>query len=105
MDVRLAAIVVALVLPLSAQEAPRQSRPSSPSSAALLARAAHANDFAAFDTQYRATPVPAFRALHELWTYSVTEPGGAFYGVDMYQRFTRAYPAFAAAIGPHRIVD
>jgi hypothetical protein len=49
--------------------------------------------------------VEAFRPLHEIWTYSVTDPGGAFYGPEMYQQLASAYPSFAATIGPHRIVD
>jgi hypothetical protein len=91
--VHLAIVVLALVaLPLFAQED-------------ALASAAHANDFATFDALYRAKPVEAFRPLHELWTYSVTDPGGAFYGQERYQKLAASYPSFAATIGPHRIID
>jgi hypothetical protein len=100
--IQLTAIAVAfLVVPLLAQE----SRPAAPSNAARLAEAARANDFTTFDTLYRAAPVPAYQTLHELWTYSVTDPAGAFYGADRYNQLVAAYPGLAAAIADHRIVD
>ena len=74
-------------------------------SAPTLESAARANDFPTFDALYRAEPDPAFRALHELWTYSMTDPVGAFYGAEMYQRFSREDPAYAEFIEPYRIVD
>ena len=74
-------------------------------SAPTLESAARANDFPTFDALYRAEPDPAFRALHELWTYSMTDPVGAFYGAEMYQRFSREAPAYAEFIEPYRIVD
>jgi hypothetical protein len=72
--------------------------------------AARANDYAAFDTLYRDAAqrgelVGAFAALHELWTFSMTDPVGAFYGAETYQRLTRAYPGFARYIEEYRIVD
>jgi hypothetical protein len=75
-----------------------------------LAGAARNNDFVSFDALYREAKqrgenVAAFEALHELWTYNMTDPIGAFYGADMYQRLSRAYPGFAAFIADHAIVD
>jgi hypothetical protein len=75
-----------------------------------LVDAARANDYAAFDTLYRDAVqrgelVGAFAALHELWTFSMTDPVGAFYGAETYQRLTRAYPGFARYIDEYRIVD
>ena len=74
-------------------------------SAPTLESAARANDFPTFDTLYRAKPDPAFRALHELWTYSMSEPTGAFYGADRYERLAREYPAYGGFIAQYRIVD
>lgn len=75
-----------------------------------LAGAAHANDFATFDALYRDAQrrgenVAAYATLHDLWTYSVTDPIGAFYGQAMHDRFARTYPGYAAFIEEHRIVD
>jgi hypothetical protein len=70
-----------------------------------LESAARANDFPTFDALYRANPDPAFRTLHELWTYSMTERAGAFYGADVYGRLSGDYPAYAEFIADHRIVD
>lgn len=70
-----------------------------------LESAARANDFATFDALYRAEPDPAFRALHELWSYSMTERTGAFYGAEMYERLSREHPGYAEFIEEHRIVD
>jgi hypothetical protein len=70
-----------------------------------LESAARANDFATFDALYRAEPDPAFRALHELWTYSMTERTGAFYGAEMYERLSREHPGYGEFIAQHRIVD
>jgi hypothetical protein len=75
-----------------------------------LVDAVRANDYAAFDTLYRdavrrGEPVGAFAALHDLWTYSVTDPIGAFYGPDLYARLARAYPGYARYIHEYRIVD
>lgn len=70
-----------------------------------LAGAARANDYASFDALFRGSPADAYRPLHDLWTYSVTDPIGAFYGPEMFERFARAYPQFAESIAQYRIVD
>lgn len=75
-----------------------------------LASAAHANDFATFDALYRDAQrrgenVAAYATLHDVWTYSVTDPVGAFYGPALHDRLARAYPGYAAFIEDHRIVD
>ncbi|HEX8254623.1 MAG TPA: hypothetical protein VF846_15880, partial [Thermoanaerobaculia bacterium] len=56
-----------------------------------LAEAARNNDFATFDALYREAKqrgeaVAQFETLHQLWTYNVTDPIGAFYGQEMYER-------------------
>ena len=75
-----------------------------------LAEAARANDFISFDALYREArqrgePVAAFETLHELWVYTVTNPIGAFYGADMYEKLARAYPGYAQFIADYSIVD
>jgi hypothetical protein len=75
-----------------------------------LAEAARNNDFVTFDALYTATersglPVAAFAPLHELWSWSMSDPIGAFYGRDLHNRLARAYPGFAAYIAPYLIVD
>jgi hypothetical protein len=75
-----------------------------------LAEAARANDFISFDALYREArqrgePVAAYETLHELWVYSVTDPIGAFYGTDMYEKLARAYPGYAQFIEDYSIVD
>lgn len=70
-----------------------------------LAQAARANDYATFAALYERHPAAAWRPLYELWTYSVTDPVGAFYGEDTFTRLSRAYPGLAAAIARDRIVD
>ena len=75
-----------------------------------LVDAARANDYAAFDALYRDAVqrgelVGSFAALHELWTFSMTDPVGAFYGQQTYERLARAYPGFARYIDEYRIVD
>jgi hypothetical protein len=81
-----------------------------PAQSTTLADAARANDYAAFEALYREAvqrgeSVGAFTALHELWTFSMTDPVGAFYGQETYDRLTRAYPGFAPYIDEYRIVD
>jgi hypothetical protein len=73
--------------------------------ASTLESAVRANDFPTFDALYRAKPDPAFRALHELWTESMSAPTGAFYGADEYERLSREYPAYGKFIAQYRIVD
>ncbi|HEV7767256.1 MAG TPA: hypothetical protein VGQ76_19800 [Thermoanaerobaculia bacterium] len=70
-----------------------------------LVDAVRANDYVTFDTLYRANPTPAFATLHELWTYSITDPIGAFYGQEMHDRFARSYPGYTKYIEEFRIVD
>lgn len=77
---------------------------------ATLETAARANDFITFDALYRdavqrGESVAAFAPLHELWTFSITDPVGAFYGPDIYDRLVRAYPGYARYIAEYRIVD
>ena len=80
---------------------PEVAAPETPT----LQSAARANDFATFDALYRAKPDPAYRTLHELWTYAMTEPTGAWYGAETCGRLSREYPRFAESIEPYRIVD
>jgi hypothetical protein len=75
-----------------------------------LVEAARHNDYVTFDALYtaakkRGEDVSQFATLHDLWTYSVTDPIGAFYGRDLYERLNRAYPGYAAYIADYRIVD
>jgi hypothetical protein len=76
-----------------------------------LEAAARANDFVTFDQLYRDavrrgdSAVAAYAPLHELWTYGITDPIGAFYGADLYERLARAYPGYASFIAEYRIVD
>lgn len=78
--------------------------------APTLLEAARRNDFVSFDALYtaartRGADVSQYATLHELWTYSVTDPIGAFYGRDLYEKLSRAYPGYAAYIADFRIVD
>ncbi len=75
-----------------------------------LEEAARANDFLTFDALYRdavrrGDSVAAFTPLHELWTYGITDPIGAFFAADIYERLNRAYPGFDRYIAEYRIVD
>lgn len=75
-----------------------------------LAEAAEQNDYATFDALYRAGGTrgessAAFETLHEVWTFAITDPIGAFYGPDMHARLSRAYPDYAAFIEPYQVVD
>ena len=70
-----------------------------------LAEAARANDYAAFDAAYQRSGDAAYAELHALWTFSVTDPIGGFYGAPMHDRLARAYPRYAAYIEEFRIVD
>lgn len=75
-----------------------------------LAEAARANDYVSFDALYREArargeSVAQYETLHELWTYSVTDPIGAWYGEEMYERLARAYPGFAQFIDEQSVVD
>ena len=75
-----------------------------------LSDAARHNDYITFDALYTAAKrrgenVSQFDALHELWTYSVTDPIGAFYGQELYQRLSRAYPRYPAFIDEFRVLD
>ncbi len=75
-----------------------------------ILEAAQNNDYFSFSALYteavrRGDDVSQFATLHELWTYSVTDPIGAFYGAEMYEKLRRAYPGYAAFIDQHKIVD
>ncbi|HEX6096707.1 MAG TPA: hypothetical protein VF432_10320 [Thermoanaerobaculia bacterium] len=101
-------LAIALVSASAASDEPIVALAIEPEVAApapTLESAARANDYATFDALYRANPDPAFRALHELWTYAMTDRIGAFYGAEMYQRLSREYPAYAEYIAHYRIVD
>jgi hypothetical protein len=70
-----------------------------------IEEAARNNDYATFHALYEQTRNPAYAPLHELWTYSVNDPIGAFYGPEMYERFASLYPGLAAYIDEYKIVD
>lgn len=70
-----------------------------------LEDAARANDYVTFHALFEQTPSAAYAPLHELWTHSINDPIGAFYGAEMYERFASRYPEFAAYIDEYKIVD
>lgn len=75
-----------------------------------LADAVRRNDYLTFNALYTAGKaagenVSAYDALHELWSWSMNDPVGAFYGSEVHDRLARAYPGFAAFINEYRIVD
>ncbi|HYH06552.1 MAG TPA: hypothetical protein VEK11_05750 [Thermoanaerobaculia bacterium] len=75
-----------------------------------LVEAARFNDFVSFDALYRdakarGESLASFAALHELWSWSMSDPLGAFYGREMYERLAAAYPGYARYIDDYRIVD
>lgn len=75
-----------------------------------LVEAARFNDFVTFDALYREAKargesLGAFSTLHELWSWSMSDPLGAFYGRDMYERLSAAFPGYARYIDDYRIVD
>jgi hypothetical protein len=75
-----------------------------------LAEAARANDFPTFDALFREAnrrgeSLGAYATLHELWSSSINDPIGAFYGPDLYERLARAYPGYARYIEDYRIID
>lgn len=81
-----------------------------PFDSSLLAEAARANDFAAFDALYRGArklgqPVNAYSTLHELWSWSMSDPIGAFYGRETYLQFANAFPGYSRYIEEYSIVD
>ncbi len=70
-----------------------------------LADAARGNDYLSFHALYQETSPAEYRTLHELWTWAINDPIGAFYGRDMHDRLARAYPGYASYIENFRIVD
>lgn len=75
-----------------------------------LEEAARRHDYVTFHALYLEAKaagenVSAFDALHDLWTWSMSDPIGAFYGAEMHARLSRAYPGFARYIDDHRIID
>jgi hypothetical protein len=70
-----------------------------------LAEAALRNDYAAFHQLYVERPSPTFAPLHEVWSYAMNNPMGAFYGEELHDRLARAYPSYAAYIEDYRLVD
>ena len=101
-------LAIALTSASASSDVPTVALALEPEVAAIaptLESAARANDFATFDALYRANPDPAYRTLHELWSYSMTDRIGAFYGPDEYERLAAAYPGFAEYIEHYKIVD
>lgn len=75
-----------------------------------ITEAARNNDYSSFESLYTAAKargerVAQYDALHELWSWSMNNPTGAFYGPDLYGRFAAAYPGFADYIADSQIVD
>lgn len=75
-----------------------------------LEEAARNNDWITFQDLYvkaqnRGEDVSRFQSLYELWSWSLSDPIGAFYGRDIYDRLARAYPGFAQYINEFVLVD
>lgn len=67
--------------------------------------AAASNDFPRFAALYRAEPLPEYEELNRLWTWSMQDPIGAFYGAERYESLARLYPGYASYIAEYRIID
>lgn len=70
-----------------------------------LYEAAAANNFPRFVALYTETPQQEYSELYRLWTWSMEDPIGAFYGVDQFERLARLYPGYRSYIDQYRIVD
>ena len=70
-----------------------------------LADAARQNNFAEFDRLFQTNPLAAYSELHKLWSWSMNDPAGGFYGPETHDRLAASYPDFAAFIQQHKIVD
>ena len=73
-----------------------------------LSDAAQRNDFPAFAVIYadsKPREAASFAELHDFWKWSLTDPLGGFYGVDMHARLAARYPGYEAFIADYRIVD
>jgi hypothetical protein len=75
-----------------------------------LAQAARNNDWVTFHDLYvkaqnRGEDVSQFQSLHELWSWSLSDPIGAFYGREIYDRLARAYPGFPGYISEFVLID
>lgn len=75
-----------------------------------IAQAARNNDWLTFHDLYvraqnRGEDVSQFQSLHELWSWSLSDPIGAFYGRDIHDRLARAYPGFSTYISEYVLVD
>lgn len=70
-----------------------------------LADAVRRNDYVSFHALYEESRPAEYKALDDLWTWSMSDPLGAFYGRDTYERLSRAYPGYAKYIEQYRIVD
>ncbi len=110
----LAVVVLTFVLgvSLTGQQVDLPAEPVrvSMSTSSTLADAIRHNDFAAFDSMYlaavrRGEMVHEFADLHRLWTWAMSDPTGAFYGVEKRAEFARAYPGYANFIDQFRIID
>ena len=75
-----------------------------------LADAAANNDYTAFAALYeslqsRGKSVAAYTPLYDLWTWSVTDSGGEFYGREMYEKLANLYVGFEDYIAQYAAVD
>lgn len=70
-----------------------------------LYEAARANNFPRFVMLFNETPQEEYAELYRLWTWSMEDPIGAFYGVDQYERLAGLYPGYRSYIEQYRIVD
>jgi len=75
-----------------------------------LAEAARRHDYVSFSAVYleaqaRGETTAAYDNLYELWTWSMNDPLGAFYGSEFHNRLARAYPDYASYIAQYSIVD
>ena len=102
------AIAVLVALTATGQQAviDLPVEPARTATALTLADAAATNNYPAFMALYRdAADARLYRDIHELWQYSMTDPIGAFYGVEMYERFARRYPGYSSFIADYSVVD
>ena len=97
-------LAVALSLLISVAAVGQQETVVDPFDVAL-ADAARQNNFAEFDRLFQTNPLPAYEELHRLWSWSMNDPAGGFYGAETYGRLAAAYPGFASFIASHKIVD
>ncbi len=104
---RVVALVAVVSVSAVGQQPAQIVEPEHTQGELTLADAARTNNYPLFESLYAEAGdgTPAFAELRRFWKWSLEDPIGGFYGIEMHAKFAGEYPGYTEYIADYAIID